>query len=105
MAVTTWATGLAPSALDTAAETVGSTSEYTEAILSEVGGPSYEEEIAYYMPPAVPDIEGASYLGCFEDMRGERTMKIAYVNNDDMTNEVSWAFQLPSRVNRVAYTI
>lgn len=36
----------------------------------------------------VPDIEGATYLGCFEDKRMERTMKIAYINNDDMTNEV-----------------
>lgn len=47
----------------------------------------YEEDTE--MDPEVPDIEGATYLGCFEDMRGERTMKIAYINDDDMTNEVS----------------
>ncbi|CAM9871033.1 unnamed protein product [Scytosiphon promiscuus] len=35
----------------------------------------------------VPTIEGATYLGCFEDVRGERTMNIAYINNEDMTNE------------------
>lgn len=37
----------------------------------------------------VPEIEGATYLGCFEDVRMERTMTFAYVNNDDLTNEVS----------------
>lgn len=43
----------------------------------------------YIQPDAlVPDIDGATYLGCFEDVRGSRTMEFAFVNGDDMTNEV-----------------
>ena len=37
----------------------------------------------------VPDIDGATYLGCFADERGSRTGEIGFVNPDDLTNEVS----------------
>jgi len=44
--------------------------------------------------PEFPELEGAVYLGCFQDMRKERTMKFAFANAKDLTNEVGcvrWA--------------
>lgn len=38
--------------------------------------------------PEPPEIEGATYLGCFRDMRYERTLDLAYINNENMTNQV-----------------
>lgn len=44
----------------------------------------------YVKPSAlVPDIDGATYLGCFRDERGARTGEFGYVDGDGLTNQVS----------------
>lgn len=82
-----WATGLAPESDPDAG--IESTYEYTEVAMYEEAGDGGEEMTSGEMSDAVPDIEGATYLGCYEDMRYERTMDFAYVNDDDLTNGVS----------------
>lgn len=47
-----------------------------------------DEEAETDAEPDFPEVTDATYLGCFQDMRGDRTMSFAYVNNDDLTNEV-----------------
>lgn len=52
--------------------------------------------------PEPPQIEGATYLGCFQDMRMERTLEMGYVNNEDMTNQVGTGAER-SQVNEITY--
>lgn len=37
---------------------------------------------------AIPDVDGATYLGCFDDVGKESKMTAAYTDEDSMTNQV-----------------
>lgn len=53
--------------------------------------------------PEPPQIEGATYLGCFQDMRYERTLEVGYIDNDDMTNQVRTTYRPIGKTHLLLY--